>query len=91
MKLVADLLLVGRITEDVDHCSSCLVFLTGSLSAFALEMIDSLTPESTRALTRRVLDCLPLLPAGMTSLKKIIVLKWTCLSLLLIWFVYPFY
>ena len=42
----------------MDHCRSCLVFLTGSLSALALVRIDSLGTELTRYLTSRVLDCL---------------------------------
>ena len=63
LKLVAILVLVVRIPAAVDHCRSFLLFLTGSLSALALARIDSLSPESTRALTRRVLDCLPFLPA----------------------------
>ena len=45
-------------------------------------IIDSLSPELTRYLTSRVLDYLPLLPAGMTGLTKIIGLKWTCFSFL---------
>ena len=67
----------------VDHCRSCLVLLTGSFSVFALVSIYSLAPESTRALTIRVLDWLSLLPAGIISLKLIIGLKCTCFSLLL--------
>ena len=75
LKLVAILVLVVKIPAAVDHCCSFLVFLTGRLSALALARIDSLAPESTRDLTRRVLDCLPFLPAGITSLTKIIGLK----------------
>ena len=63
-------MLVVRIPAAVDHCRSFLVFLTVSLSAEALARIDSLAPESTMALTSRVLDCLSFLPAGMTSLTK---------------------
>ena len=79
----------------VDHCRSCLVFLTGSLSDFALVMIDSISPESNRALTSRDLDCLSFLPYRMTSLTKRVGLNWTyfsflldffCLSLLLVGF-----
>ena len=76
-------MLVVRTPAAVDRCRSCLVFLTGSLSDFALVMIDSLAPESTRALNSRVLDCLYLLPAGMNSLTNITGLKWTCFSFLL--------
>ena len=72
-----------RTPASVDHCCSFLVFLTGSLSALALARIDSLATESTRGLTIRVLDRLPLLPAGMTSLTKIIGLKCLCFSLFL--------
>ena len=72
LKLVAIFVLVVRTPAAVDHCRSFLVFLTGSLSALVLARIDSLAPESTRALTGRVLDCLYFLPAGMTSLTKII-------------------
>ena len=77
MKLVAVLVLVVRPPAAVDHCCSCLVFLIGILSAFALVMIDSIAPELPRALTSRVLDCLYFLPTGMTSLTKIIGLKCT--------------
>ena len=80
LKLVAVLVLVMRTPAAVDHCHSFLVFLTGSLSVLALARIDSLAPESTRALTRQVLECLPFLPAGMTSLTKIIGLKCLCFS-----------
>ena len=59
LKLVDILVLVVRISAAVDHCRSFLVFWTGSLSALALVRIDSLSPDSTRDLTRRVLDCLP--------------------------------
>ena len=83
LKLVAILVLVVRTTADVDHCIYCLVFLTGSLYAFALMMIDSLYPESTRALTSRVLDCLYFFPSRMTILTKIIGLKYMCFNLLL--------
>ena len=76
-------MLVVRTPAAVDHCRSFLVFLNGSLSDFYLLSIDSLAPESTRALTSLVLDCLSLLPAGMTSLTKIIGLKCTCFTLLL--------
>ena len=72
-----------RTLEAVDHCCSLLVILAGSLSALALARIDSLAPESTRALTSRVLDCLSFLPAGMTSLTKIIGLKCLCFSFFL--------
>ena len=51
LKLVAIFVLVVRTPAAVDHCRSLLVFLTGSLSALALVRIDSLAPESTRALT----------------------------------------
>ena len=83
LKLVAVLVLVVRIPAAVDHCRSFLVFLTGILYDLALSRIDSLAPESTRALTSQVLDCLPLLPAGMTSLTKIIGLKCLCFSFFL--------
>ena len=83
MRLVAILVLVVRTPAAVDHCHSCLVFLTDSLSALALARIYSVAPESTRALTSRVLECLSFLPAGMTSLTKIIGLKCTCFSFLL--------
>ena len=83
LKLVAVLVLVVRKSEAVDHCSSCLVFLNVSLSDFALVRIDSLAPELTRDLTSQVLDCLFFLPAGMSSLTKMIVLKCICFSLLL--------
>ena len=72
LKLVAILVLVVRTPAAVDHCRYFLVFLTVSLSDLALARIYSLAPESTRDLTRRVFDCLPFLPAGMTSLTKII-------------------
>ena len=42
MKLVAVLVLVVRTPAAVDHCCSCLVFLTGNLSAFALMTIGGL-------------------------------------------------
>ena len=83
LKLVAILVLVVRTPAAVDHCRSFLVFLTGSFSILALARIDSLAPELTRALTRRVLDCLPFLPARMTSLTKIIGLKCLCFSFFL--------
>ena len=76
-------MLVVKTPADVDYFSSLLVFLTGSLSALALARIYSLALESTRALTRRVLDCMPFLPAGMTSLTKIIRLKCLCFSFFL--------
>ena len=57
--------------------------LNGSLYDFALMKIESLAPESTRDLNSRVLGCLSFLPAGMTSLTKIIGLKYTCFSFLL--------
>ena len=57
--------------------------LTGSLSALGLAIIDSLSRELTRALTSRVLDCMPFLPAGLTSLTKTIELKCFCFSLFL--------
>ena len=85
LKLVAVLVLVVRTPAAVDHCCYCLVFLTGSFSAFALVRIDSPAPESTRDLTSRVLDFLSILPALMTSLKKIIGLKWTFFSFLFDW------
>ena len=75
LKLVAIFVLVVRTPAAVDHCRYFLVFLTGRLSALSLARIDSLAPESTGALTIQVLDCLPFLPAGMTSLKKIIGLE----------------
>ena len=83
LKLVAVLVLVVRTPAAVDHYHSFLVFLTGSLSALALAKIDSIAPESTRDLTRQVLDCLPFFPAGITSLTKIIGLKCLCFSLFL--------
>ena len=83
LKLVAIFVLVVRTPAAVDHCRYFLVFLTGSFSALALSRIDSLAPESTRALTSRVLDCLSFLPAGMTSLTKIIGLKCLCFSFFL--------
>ena len=83
LKLVAVLVLVVKTPAAVDHCRSCLIFLTGSLSVLALARIDSLSHESTRALTSRVLDCLSFLPAGMTSLTNIIGLKCTCFSFFL--------
>ena len=76
-------MLVVRTLAAVDHCRSSLVFLTGSLSAFALVMIDSLDPESTSALTSRFLDCLSFLSSGINSLTKIIGLKCMCFSFLL--------
>ena len=51
LKLVAVLVLVVRTPAAVDYWCSFLVFLTSSLSAFALVIIESLAPESTRALT----------------------------------------
>ena len=51
LKLVAVFVLVVRTPAAVDHCCSFLVFLTGSLSALSLARIDSLSPESARALT----------------------------------------
>ena len=75
--------MVVKTPEAVDHCRSFLVFLTGSLSALALARIDSLAPESTRSLTSQVLDYLSFLPAGMTSLTKIIGLKCMCFSFFL--------
>ena len=83
LKLVAVLVLVVRTPAAVDHCSSCLVFLTGSLSDLALLRIYSLAPESTSALTSQVLDCLSFLPSVISSLTKIIGLKCTCFSFLL--------
>ena len=83
LKLVAIMVVVVRTTAAVDHCCSCLVFLTGILSALALARIDSLAPELARALTIRVLDCLSFSPAGMTSLTNIIGLKCTCFSFFL--------
>ena len=83
LKFVAVLVLVARTPVDVDHCRSCLVFLTENLSDFALVMIDSLAPELTRALTSRVLDCLYFLTSGMNSSTKIIGLKCMCFSFLL--------
>ena len=76
-------MLIVRTPAAVDHCRTFLVFLTGSFSALVLDRIDSLAPESTRALTSRVLDCLSFLPAGMTSLTKIIGLKCLCFSFFL--------
>ena len=72
-----------RTPSAVEHCRSCLVFLTGSFSDFALARIDSIAPELTRGLTSRVLECLSFLPSRMNSLKKIIRLKFTCFSFLL--------
>ena len=83
LKLVAVLVLVVSTPEAVDQCCSWLVFLTCSLSAFALERIDSLAPESTRSFCSRVLDCLSFLTSGMTSLTKINGLKCKCFSFLL--------
>ena len=76
-------MLVVRTPAAVDHCRSCLVFLTVILPALDLVRIDSLAPDSTRYLTSRVLDCLFFLPAGMTILTNIIGLKCTCFSFLL--------
>ena len=83
LKLVAIFVLVVSTPAVVDHCRSFLLSLTGSLSALALVIIDSLATELTRSLTRRVLDCLPFLPAGITSLTKIIGLKCLCFSFFL--------
>ena len=83
LKLVAVLVLVVRAPAAVDQCRSCLVFLTGSLSDFALARIVPLAPESTRAWTSRVLECLSFLTAGMISLTKIIGLKCMCFSFLM--------
>ena len=83
LKLVSVLVLVVRTPAAVDHCRSCLVFLTVSLSDLALVRIDSLAPDSAGALTSRVLDCLYFLPAAMNSLTKIIGMKYTCFSFLL--------
>ena len=83
LKLVAVFGLVVRTPAAVDHCSSFLVFLTGSLSALSLARIYSLAPDLTRALTGRFLDYLSFLPAEMTSLTKIIGLKCLCFSLFL--------
>ena len=83
LQFVDVLVSVVRTPAAVDHCNSCLVFLTGSSSDFALVSIDSLAPESTRAFNSQVLDCLYFLPAGITSLTNIIGLKCTCFSLLL--------
>ena len=83
LKLVAVLVLVVRTPADVEHCRSCLVFLTGSFSDLPLLRIDSLAPESTMALISRLLDCLSFLPAGMTSFTNIIGLECTSFSFLL--------
>ena len=83
LKVVTIFVLVVRTPAAVDHCRYFLVFLTGRLSALVLAIIDSLTPESTRALTRQAFDCLLFLPAGMNSLTKIIGLKCLCFSLFL--------
>ena len=83
LKIISVLLLVVKTPAAVDHCHYCLVFLTDSLPSLASLRLDSLAPESTRDLTRRVLDCLPFFPAGITSLKKIIGLKCTCFIFLL--------
>ena len=83
LKIVAILVLVVRKPAAVDHYRSFLVFLTVILYSLYLARIDSLAPESTRALTRWVLDCLPLLPAGMTGSAKIIGLKCLCFSFFL--------
>ena len=83
LKLVAIFVFVVRTPAVVDHCRSFLFFFTFSLSALALARIDSLAPESNRALTSRVLECLSFLPAGMTSLTKIIGLKCVCFSFFL--------
>ena len=82
LQLISVLVLVVRTPADVDHCYSWLFFLTGSLSAFSLVEIDALAPESTRALTSWVLDCMYFFSAGMTSLTKIIGLKCMCFSFL---------
>ena len=82
LELVAVLVLVVRTSAAVDQCHSCLVFFTGSLSAFDLVRMDSLAPGSTRSLTSRFLDCLSFLPTVMTSLTKMIGLKWACFSFL---------
>ena len=83
LKLFAIFVLVVSTPAAVDHCHYFLIFLTFSLSALALARIDSLAPESTRDLTRQVLDCLPFLTAGITSLTKIIGLKCLCFSFFL--------
>ena len=67
----------------VEHCPSCSVLLNGSLAGVFLVRIYSLAPDSTRALTSRILDCLSFLLSGMTSLTKIIGLKWAFSSFLL--------
>ena len=83
LKLVAVLVLVVRTPAAVEHCRSCLVFLTWSLSNLALARMESLAPESTRSLTSRVLECLSFLPSGMTSSTKIVGLKCVCFSFFL--------
>ena len=83
LNLVSVLVLVARTPAPVDHCPSCLVFFTGSLSDFALFRIDSLAPELARALTSWVLNFMSFLPSGMTSLTNIIGLKCMCFSFLL--------
>ena len=80
LKLVAVLVLVVRTPAAVDHCRSCLVFLTDYLYTLALARIDSLASELNRDFNSQVLDCFSFLPAGMTSLKNIIGLKCTCFS-----------
>ena len=55
LKLVAVFVFMVRTPVAVDHCFSFLVFLTGSLSALALERIDSVASESTRDLPSQVL------------------------------------
>ena len=83
LKLVSVLVLVASTPASVYQCRSCLVFLTDGLSAFNLVRIDLLAPELTRDLTSWVFECLSFLPSGMTSLKKIFVLKCMCFSFLL--------
>ena len=72
LQLFAILVLVLRTLVSVDHCRSCLVYLTGSLPALALVRIDSLAPELNRSLTSWFLDSLSLFSAGMNSLTNII-------------------
>ena len=79
-------MLVVRTPAALDHCRSFLFFFTVSLSDLALARIDSLAAESTRDLTRRVLDYLSFLPAGITSLTKIIGLK--CLVSVSFWILF---
>ena len=76
-------MLVVRTLAALNHCRSCLVFLTGSLLDLALVMIYSLASELPRALNSQVFDFMSFLHAEITFLTKIIFLKCTCFSFLL--------